>query len=384
MDTPILSKPERGLHSQALDLLRFPLALVVVLVHTFPGETIQGNSWIPPFDEYPFFQELLYFIRAFLSGQSVPIYYFISGYVFFLGIELTRAKYLQKLKNRTKTLLIPYLIWNTVAIALLFVTHLPVFHAFVENTGPFHPNLSGFLSAFWNYDDSLRPAIESVKEANTVMKYPIDIPLWFIRDLMIVVLCAPILYRLIRKFTFYPVVLLGGLWFGSLFYEPLNYNGFASAFFFFSWGAYMSIRKKDMIAEFGRFLKPSMLLYPCLGLLGLLFLHIRPDWAPAVKQVNIVVGLLFAYNLAVWLLQKGWCKVNGFLAASSFFIYVSHSLICNKIARILMKIIAPASDVGFTAVFVLAFLLTVGMCLTAYWLLKRFTPSLLRILTGRK
>jgi len=146
----------------------------------------------------------------------------------------------------------------------------------------------------------------------------------------------------------------------------------------------MSIRKKDMIAEFGRFFKLSMLLYPCLALLGLLFLHIRPDWAPIVKQVNIVVGLLFAYNLAVWLLQKGYCKVNGFLAASGFFIYVSHTLICSKIAHILMKIIAPASDAEFTMVFVLAFLLTVGMCLSAYWLLKRFTPPLLRILTGRK
>ncbi len=359
-------------------MLRFPLALVVVLVHTFPSATLQENYWIPPFDEYPFFQELLYFIRAFLGQQSVPIYYFISGYVFFLGIELTRAKYLQKLKNRTKTLLIPYLIWNTIAIALLFVTHLPVFHAFVENTAPFHPNLSGFLSAYWDYDNSLIPLIDDI------YSNPVNGPLWFVRDLMIVVLCAPILYRLIRKFTFYPIILLGGLWFGSLFYEPLNYNSFATAFFFFSWGAYMSIRKKDMIAEFGRFFKPSMLLYPCLGLFGLLSLHIQPDWTPFIKQLNIVIGLLFAYNLAVWLLQKGYCNVNGFLAASSFFIYVSHILICGKIARILMKIIAPSSDAMFTLVFVLAFLLTVGMCLSAYWLLKRFTPSLLRILTGRK
>ncbi len=119
-------------------------------------------------------------------------------------------------------------------------------------------------------------------------------------------------------------------------------------------------------------------------MLGLLFLHIRPDWAPIIKQLNIVIGLLFAYNLAVWLLQKGYCKVNGFLAASSFFIYVSHILICTRIVRILMKIINPVSDTIFTSVFILAFLLTVGMCLSAYWLLKRFTPSLLRILTGRK
>ena len=104
------------LRSQSLDLLRFPLAVVVLTIHIFSsgGLTVQGST--VTFDELPFFLELNHFIDGFLRGQSVPIYFFISGYVFFLGVKLTKEKYAQKLRNRVKTLLIPYLIWNTIAV----------------------------------------------------------------------------------------------------------------------------------------------------------------------------------------------------------------------------------------------------------------------------
>ncbi len=76
---------KNDLRSQSLDLLRFPLAVVVLTIHTFStdGFTIQGNS--VSLDDFPILLETNYFINAFLRGQSVPIYFFISGFVFFLG-----------------------------------------------------------------------------------------------------------------------------------------------------------------------------------------------------------------------------------------------------------------------------------------------------------
>lgn len=68
------------IRSQSLDLLRFPLALIVLTVHVFSttGFSIQGiivnESLLPNVQK---------FIDVSFRGQSVPIYYFISGYVFF-------------------------------------------------------------------------------------------------------------------------------------------------------------------------------------------------------------------------------------------------------------------------------------------------------------
>ena len=112
----------RSLRSQTLDLLRFPLAIVVLMVHIFSsnGITFQGRRFT--FDEYPVFMELNHFIDAFLRDQSVPVYYFISGYVFFLGIEMTKSTYVRKLKNRVRSLFIPYMVWNTLSLLLLIST----------------------------------------------------------------------------------------------------------------------------------------------------------------------------------------------------------------------------------------------------------------------
>ena len=72
------------LRSQSLDLLRFPLAVVVVTVHLFTleGIKISGNSL--DVTNSAFFLNITLFVRAFFSAISVPVYFFIAGYVFFL------------------------------------------------------------------------------------------------------------------------------------------------------------------------------------------------------------------------------------------------------------------------------------------------------------
>ena len=68
-----------NLRSQSLDLLRFPLAVVILLIHIFStdGITFQGKTLT--FESYPLFLFVNRLIDAFLRGQSVPIYYFISA-----------------------------------------------------------------------------------------------------------------------------------------------------------------------------------------------------------------------------------------------------------------------------------------------------------------
>ena len=94
---------QNNLRSQSLDLLRFPLAIVVVTVHMFSARVgLDGAQFNA--DTFPVFRDVCIFIRAFLAGISVPIYFFISGYVFFVNVDVfTTERYLQKLKNRVHT-----------------------------------------------------------------------------------------------------------------------------------------------------------------------------------------------------------------------------------------------------------------------------------------
>ena len=134
---------KRGLHSQSLDLMRFPLAVVVLTVHVSSITQLSGNTYTAGAEAFSRFVEI------FLHNQSVPIYFFIAGYVFFYKMEMNRQQYTRKLHNRVKSLLIPYLIWNTVGILLIAAK------ALVKGDGEFYPTLSNLLSCYWMYDGSL-------------------------------------------------------------------------------------------------------------------------------------------------------------------------------------------------------------------------------------
>ena len=201
---------KREMRSEALDLLRFPLAIVIVIVHALPlGSNVMDD-----------------FVMAFLKEQSVPIYYFISGYVFFFGIELTKVVYVKKIRNRIKTLFIPYLIWN-----LLFFAYNSI------NASIFR--LEDFFKSFWCIYTDL-----------SNKTYPVNYPLWFLRDLMIAVLCTPLINWSIKKFRYFYLIPIGVVWLSANIYNYGRIAQLASAFFFFSFGAYMSINKKDIIYEF--------------------------------------------------------------------------------------------------------------------------------------
>ena len=364
------------LRSQSLDLLRFPLAVVVLTIHIFSTEGITFQGTTSNFEDYPFFMEVNRFIDGFFRGQSVPIYCFISGFVFFLGVEMTRETYIRKFKNRVKTLLVPYLIWNFFAILLLIVTIYSPFNQYKAHPAEFTPSLQGFLSAFWVYHGQLEGTI--IEDS-----FPLNKPLWFVRNLILVVLCTPFIHYLLKRTRYYLVVLLGGIWFFSPLFHIKTYL-LDVTFFFFVWGAYMSINKKDMLVVFGRFFKVSVILYIALGVVHVFAARYYPDLTGIIKRINILVGLLFAYNLSAWLLKNGICKVNAFLASASFFIYVSHGLISCKILKLAYVAIRPASSISLLAVYISVIIITVGLLLLTFYLLRRYAPETLKVIAGRK
>lgn len=360
---------KNDLRSQTLDLLRFPLAVVVLISHVFGS---QGQI------SDPFFKGIRHIIVGFFSGQSVPVYFFISGFVFFLGVDWTKEKYIQKLKNRVKTLFIPYIIWNTVAVFLLVSIKLL---SFLPSEVKLNPTFSAFLSCYWVYKGDLTPSVADNYLGST---NPIDLPLWFIRDLMIVVLCTPILHYGLKYMKHYLVLLLGGLWFFLSYLELGHIQCLLTAFFFFSWGAYMSLNKKDMLTEFGKYFKLSIFFYPLFASLYIVSVYHFPTVSSTIKMLNTLVGLLFAYNLARWLLQHKVCKLSSFLASSSFFIYVAHTLVCYRILHVFLLLLTPHTGLSLLMVNVLSILFTVGSLLLVFYILRRFFPSFLQIVTGRK
>ena len=376
------NKKQIDLRSQSLDLLRFPLAIAVLAVHVISPQTFYVKGELIDIASMPAVELLVNLVSAFIRAQSVPIYYFISGYVFFYGAEFGFDVYKKKLKNRFHSLFVPYIVWNLLARLWMLFKSLPCFASLTSGLNNIEPDFSfrAFLFSLW--DNSL--GVIPTSTSNTCQIYPINSPLWFLRDLMIVVLTSPLVYWFVKKLRLASVCIMLVLWFVSNLYKWEYASQIITAYAFFMWGAYMSVNKKDMMAEFGRFSSLSYVGYFGLAAAYLVCAYIKPEFCAVLKLMNIFVGLLFAYNIAAYLIKKSICKPNKFLSSSSFFIYISHFLIYNEVLKLLFMILQPNTQIAFVLLYLLAVLACVLLLLTIFYLMNRYTPSLLKVVAGRK
>ena len=204
------------LQSKVIDFLRFPMIVSIVLLHAFL-ESIKGLDI--PANGIPVYHFLSFFISRVLVSVAVPLFFFISGYLFFYRVSFSLAVYGKKLRARVRTLLIPYLFWNVVVLAGYWAMALLSPVEFTSGAYKLVQDytLRDYLLCFWNINGAM----------------PVNGVLWFIRDLMIMVVCAPVVYWVLRYFRWYALVVLGGIWMTGVTLEIPQ----MSAVFFFSVGA---------------------------------------------------------------------------------------------------------------------------------------------------
>lgn len=102
--------------SQVINLIRFPLAVMVVLIHCGSRSFVDGGEW---------FRTL---VSDVLPAIAVPLFFVISGFLFFQGLEQWDwEKWKGKMRRRVKTLLIPYLIMGDLVHLLCLLASMPSF-----------------------------------------------------------------------------------------------------------------------------------------------------------------------------------------------------------------------------------------------------------------
>lgn len=383
---PELFPPDRrnNIRSQSLDLLRFPLAVVVASIHVIASrsyplesthmvhvEKMEGADW--------FFA----FFDAFLRGQSVPIYYFIAGYVFFLGIELTMDTYAHKLRNRTHSLLYPYLSWNALAILVTFSLYLPEMQPLFHPDRMFRLDFSakGLLECFWNSWYGIFSRIQEFPAGGGT--YPQDYPLWFVRDLMIIVLGAPVIAIMLKTTRSYAVILLGLAWLALSPVKTGHPGQILTGVFFFSWGAYMSYNHKDMMVLFRRWSNTAIATYLVLGLLHIGASFKWPEACSVIKSLNAIAGMVMAYGIAARLIESKKVKVSRFLSAAAFFVYAGHGIFVAYFNMLFFRLFSPMHIWSVALCYLLTLICTVGMLLMIFRVLGIVCRPVQKIFGGR-
>lgn len=352
--------------SKVIEYLRFPLIVGVVFIHNYSAAITVGGVEIGATDDLPVFYYVSNLFSQVLARVAVPLFFFISGFLFFYKIEtFNTTVWLSKLNKRFKTLLIPYLFWNLLVVGLYFlINHLPYVNQF-------------FAGKEHNMFDVLIGAVDD----KGTMTYPLAYQFWFIRDLIVCVVLSPLLYWIVTKTHHIGVILLGIGWFVGYKIPYIGMRGFSTtALFFFSLGAWFSCYRKDLIAIV-RNLKYIAVIYPALAIADLLTKE--QPYNDYIHNAGILAGIEFCFLLVAYLIENNRIKTVPLLSSASFFIFAIHEpWLLSQLKKIVFMTVHPKSDFVVTLLYFAVVIFVVAIAVGLYYIIKRLMPSFTALITG--
>ena len=288
----VLREPLNRQNGNRVDLLRVLLTVGIVCRHATMTDMAVSTS---AFDAI--IQGIIW-----LTEVCVPLFYVISGYLYFRNAPLDPQPrwFLDKYKSRFFSLVIPYLIANVIAWGCYYFA-LKAVPSMVS--GFFGDNWKDPVFVFWTG--------------------PVNMSLWFIRELILVVLVSPLIFLLVRYLHWWGVLALGVLWACKIGPAPL---------FFFSLGACEGIWK---IAPVER-------------------------WLMAPSRVDTR--------------SRAW----------TYFVYLYHYLLIVGVKKGLVMVLHPQGTLALVGVYLLSVVLVLGVLTLLYAGMRKMLPRVTGVIVGGK
>ena len=152
------------------EFISFLLSILVFFIHSSFGQDISSGSYISVINN-----KTSYFFSESITRFAVPMFFMLSGLTFFKDYD--NKKYFTKIKSRLFTLVIPYLLWNTIWMLWEIFTSYSFISKLTESRYPL--TLSSILKGIFLYN--------------------CNIPFWFIFDLIIFSFAAPLVFLIIKN-----------------------------------------------------------------------------------------------------------------------------------------------------------------------------------------
>ncbi len=382
------------LTSKTISALRLPLAVMVVFIHSFglPAENYNVNwELLTGFDIYNIIRIACSHV---ISQIAVPTFFLFSGYLFFVkASSFDWSFYKKQWKKRVYTLLIPYVLWNIIPIiwssllriAAIFIKGRPISWLFEY----WESILTWRI--FWDFNTWGGGRHNLLGQITTESTGPLSIPLWFLRDLIIVVLFAPLICWLIRKTKGGIILLLGIIWLLKI--NVIISPMLITTSFFFSIGCYFALYKREFACFFQKYNAITLPLWLLLIIASIYFDGANTDTGLLCYTPMVLCGVCAAIGTTAYIISKRGNKPNkehkiyDFAARNTFFIYVSHGIFGLTISGILLgKIfqLLPENAFFLTAHYLLNPFVAIGICLLILLFLKRFMPKTTKVLIGER
>ena len=348
----------RERQTELIKAMRFPLTVLVLYTHANRVEGVPMEWSLDAFNLYHIFTEVA---GHYIGALSLCWFFFFSGFLFYhnkkrkFGWSWVSGKY----KRRISSILAPYIIWNLVNVAVVLV-------------------VTAFFG--WMGITISRDPIEAVEKGPLFWFFtgPIDYPLWYVRDLIIFSILAPVLYYPVKNAPWITLFVLLALYFAPIF--GLRCFLFPSLSFFCI-GAWMGIRHDNLVGLCHRFRYPA-------AVLAVVFLIITTIMYNSGYDHNAYLlfapfGMVTFLNICNRLFNYPWFKKAMLkFTEATFFIYAVHEIyILGWTKGLFLRVLGDSLLAKFVS-FLFVPLVTLSLCLGLFYTIKRIMPAALQVLCG--
>ena len=377
----------RGGYSESINMLRFPLAILVVFVHGFGADIDVSELHASGLTGLAASDYIRLFFSVVIARSAVPIFFIISGYLLFLKVEeYNKTVYISKLRKRWHSLVIPYFSWIVLLIlwTLMFKVGGILLHGKPWTGFLDYFQNNGYLHMLW--DSSVWDERTTWLGIETHNSGPVLLPFWYMRDLIMMVVISPVIYWLIKKLKIIFIILLLAIYVFDIRVSWMS-GTFTCASLFFSLGAYFAIKKQDFTDVLWKWKK---IICPVAVALMIYQTYTGSAMGDEISKM-IHPWLVIFQSFAFILLASALCNypklygMNKKLARTSFFIYALHPFILYNIISIINKVM-PMRDTWYVMIFnyLSAPLLCVGICIGIYWMSQKLMPGVLGVIVGER
>ncbi len=339
--------------SKRIDVLRLILIALVVIGHGYRVV----SAMVP--DPGTGIRVVVAIFNENITHAAIPLFFIISGFLFLRKFDLSVEAYVTMCRKKLFSLLIPYLLFNLIWILWLYFV--------------------GSIDMFGSKTFLLQEGI--FVKLFGIGTVPINYPLWFLRDLLLVYLISPVLLVYYKESPLVGVVTFFALW--VILGSENSYSLYGNMFAFYMGGLLsryeLNIRDSGSLDKYvfpGFLLATAILLFHNeLGMVQYIYMFLF--------KCNMLFGVVFFWCLSRYSFVKN-SKLLHIGATYSFFIYLTHEPTLSWLQSRLLTVYQPHGSLSRIAYFfgsgiALMFLLgAVGA------ILSRIAPGAYAVATGAR
>lgn len=291
--------------SRKVTYLNFILSILIVMLHSSSTDYLNplGNGYIISYGVQKFFGTM--------ADVAVPTFFLISAFLFFRNFTLDC--YIEKIKRRFFTLIVPYISWCFISFIFYFIISYIGKVINVELITSFDFNKNIFFD---------------------ILLSKFNPQMWFIRVLFFYILISPIIYILFNNLKKYSIIVILLVYLINLIFD-FSYSGVLFWLPIYLFGAYLAMYHKNLIIE-SKYSCNNRVILGVIFIVIIFFEMYQSTYSQIYYTYRIISPIFVWYCIDIIIYNyRGlfwWNKIG-------FFIFCSHNMVVRFVRKIIITII---------------------------------------------